>query len=583
MKIDFNKPVEQFFFAPGTDPGLSLTDWPKWLWRARPGANITGHAVGSYPDQRHEVEKHIFNYGRFRQFGEVVEVNCVPAVVEDALFTHSFASIKGRWFLNGAAGTRLRNRYAWKNEGSDEAVTAHFERIAETNPTLPPLTAHAWQDLPAVLECRNFFNYYHFTTETLCQLTTLCDIGHRGPVHIHAPVGKAAGFPLAFIETLFPELGGRVSLVQENRRYPRALTSWSMRHYLHHAPPHLMDPLEPMGPPSWLWQGRKANRGSQAILAMNGYDAALRRLNERAHRIVADHDASHLPRRFWITRDTTGPRKRAMKGEARMKKALRDFGFRAISFESLTPMEQISLVANAEMMAGYHGAGFANMLYAKPHTHVLEMGTWQTAIHRWADFMPHAHAAGCHYASFFADFNKNKPEEAPEITSEGLLPVAISDAGIETVCTHIQRVVSGPHFTGQEARVASRVAAADLAGNTALVDDLLARHPELTPQSPEMLVATANRAGHRADYPAAYKNLAAAYRLVPARPLILERLIALAIVIDRPRDLDVLIERHRAQFPDRSAEREAAAARKGARPAPGVPPGPSAGSTAADP
>ena len=551
MKINFNKPVEKFFFAPGTDPGLSLVTWPEWLWRERPGANITGHAVGTYPHQREEVEKHIFNYGRFRQFGEVAEVNSVPAVLEDALFTHSFASVKGRWFLNGAAGTRLRNRYAWKNEGSDEAVIAYFERIADTNPTLPPLVTEDWQDLPAALECRNFFNYYHFTTETLCQLTTLVDIGHRGPIHIHAPEGKAAGFPLAFIETLFPELNGRVSLVQENRRYPRALTSWSLRHYLHHAPPHLMDPLEPLGPKSWLWQGRRANRGSQSILAMNGYDAALRRLNARAHRIVADYDASHLPCRFWITRDTTGPRKRAMKGEERMKRALRQFDISAISFESLTPIEQIALVANAEIMVGYHGAGFANMLYAKPHTHVLEMGTWQTAIHRWADFMPHAHASGCHYASFFADFNKKNPEETPEITSEGLFPVAVSDAGINAVCAHVHRILTTPRITGREARVASRVAAADLARDDVLVDTLLEKHPHLIEGSPEMLVAKANRAGHRKDFAAAFENLGAAHVLAPDRPIIVERLVALARTLGRHDDADRLAARYRAAFPDR--------------------------------
>ncbi len=339
---------------------------------------------------------------------------------------------------------------------------------------------------------------------------------------------------MAFITALFPELTGRVHLVQKSRRYPRALTSWSLRHYLHHAPPHLMDPLEGLGRPSWLWQGRRASRGSQAILAMNGYDAALRRLNARARRIVADVDARHLPRRFWITRDVTGPRNRAMKGEAKMKKALRKFGFVAISFESLSPLEQIALVANADIMAGYHGAGFANMLYAGPQTHVLEMGTYQTALHRWADFMPHAHAAGCHYTSFFADFNKDAPEETPEVLSEGLLPVAISDAGIEAVCAHIEAILKAPRFTGAQARVVSRAAAHDLARDDAALDALLAQHADLVPQSPELLIAAANRAGHRADYEAAFGLLARANNLSPNRPLVLERLVALARATDRP-------------------------------------------------
>ncbi len=130
MKIDFQKSPEDFFFAPGTDPGLSLLEWPAWLWRTRPGGSVTGHAIGTYPHQREKVEQHIFNFGRFRQFGEVAEVNCIPAVLDDVQMTHSFASVQGRWFLNGAAGTRLRNRYAWKAEGSDDAVIDYFENVA---------------------------------------------------------------------------------------------------------------------------------------------------------------------------------------------------------------------------------------------------------------------------------------------------------------------------------------------------------------------------------------------------------------------------------------------------------------------
>jgi hypothetical protein len=120
---------------------------------------------------------------------------------------------------------------------------------------------------------------------------------------------------------------------------------------------------------------------------------------------------------------------------------LRLFGFDYVVFENLSPLDQIAIMANAEMMVSYHGAGFTNMLFAGPQTYVLELGTLQTAIYRWGDFTSLAHASGCRYISFFADFNKGDPLSSPSFDLDGIVPVALSDHGIAEVMTFIVAIL----------------------------------------------------------------------------------------------------------------------------------------------
>ena len=81
------------------------------------------------------------------------------------------------------------------------------------------------------------------------------------------------------------------------------------------------------------------------------------------------------------------------------------------------------------------------MLFAGPETYVLELGTLQTAIHRWGDFWGIAHAAGCRYISFFADFNQADPLAVPSFDLDGIVPVALSDQGVAEVMTFVVTVL----------------------------------------------------------------------------------------------------------------------------------------------
>ena len=52
-------------------------------------------------------------------------------------------------------------------------------------------------DTPFAVECRTTFNYYHFVTESLCQLCLVEETGLTGPIYLHFPNNAAKTRPFA--------------------------------------------------------------------------------------------------------------------------------------------------------------------------------------------------------------------------------------------------------------------------------------------------------------------------------------------------------------------------------------------------
>ncbi len=229
--------------------------------------------------------------------------------------------------------------------------------------------------LPFAVDCRNTFNYYHFLTESLCQLSTLDDIGPDRPVFMHFPnqIEKSRGFTQSFVDALYPELQGRVTFERAPKSYDRVLCAYNLMNSYYHYPDSLVPPVDPLISSRTLWKGKQALRSSQGVLAMNSADRNLYRLRERGLRAIEGKDFSHLPKRFWVGREASHARARSMEGEDELLEMLTMFGFQKVAFETLTPLEQVAIMANAEVMISYHGAGFANMLFANPKAHVLEL------------------------------------------------------------------------------------------------------------------------------------------------------------------------------------------------------------------
>lgn len=551
LKKDWNKPVERIFFNPGVDAGLALLCEPEWMWRPVRKGRISGAAAASYDHINQQIDAHIETHKSRRAFKSAIEFNTMTALIEDVSFDSSAMAVRGRWFLSGAGGTRLRHRFYWKNLDDrpdfDEKLDAHFARVRDKCPDRLPVMAAPAQPLDLVLDCRNFFNFYHFLTETLPQLCAIDDIPSLGRVRIHSASGDVRDFIRGWVDALFPELLGRVEYVESPATYERALSVLNTRHLYHQCNDAMMPDLDHLAPNSVHWAGRRAIRNSQAVLAMNAFDANLRRLRERALRLIAGMDTSHLPRRFWVGRDVQGKRDRSMKGEAKLVSALEARGFERVYFERLSPLEQVALMANAEVMMSYHGAGFANMIFAGPDTHCIELGTLQTALYRWGDFMPHAHVSGCRYTSLFCDFHQDDPSEIPALRSGNLVPVALGPKGMDLALNLVDAIAADPAPMPDD-QMRTVAALLNQAEDWAALRALLIAHPAIVSSDPDYLIMQGNCAEDAGDHEAAFDSLEKAWRLSMNRPFLLERLILLADQIGAGRAFRDLRDEHQERY-----------------------------------
>ena len=75
--------------------------------------------------------------------------------------------------------------------------------------------------------------------------------------------------------------------------------------------------------------------------------------------------------RLFVSREKA--RNRRIVNMEELTPILKAFGFEIVLAEDLTLEEQVRLFSQADVIAGPHGAGLTNMLFAKPHARVIEI------------------------------------------------------------------------------------------------------------------------------------------------------------------------------------------------------------------
>ena len=75
-------------------------------------------------------------------------------------------------------------------------------------------------------------------------------------------------------------------------------------------------------------------------------------------------------RRLYITRRTA---RRRVINESELEPILARYGFEVVEAENLSLAEQIQLFSQAEAIAGPHGAGLTNIVFAPPGCKVFEL------------------------------------------------------------------------------------------------------------------------------------------------------------------------------------------------------------------
>lgn len=492
--IDYSLDPERLFLDPISDPGISFLFNPPFIWRSRDPSLIEGFSVSEHEEVRTRTERFIRFTRQHKTFRKALEFISVPALLTDASFRKSHSLVSGKAVLNGASGFRLLNRFCWENELDDidpeDRLVDYFtqRRRANRDRPLPILSEPIPDNLDFAIECRNTFNYYHFLTESLCQLCVLDDLPFQGNVFFHFPNApeKTRAFTQTFIDTLFPELRGRVFFERAPKDYDRVLTSYNFINSYYHLPEEEFGTVDQLAPSEEMWKGAVATRSSQGVLSMNSIDSSLFRLRERALRAIEGQNFDHLPTRFYVGRNPNKARRRDMAGEEELVDLLGAFGFASVDFEDFSPLEQIALMARAEVMISAHGAGFTNMLFAKRDALIIEIGTLQTAIHRWGDFWPLANVAGCRYVSFFADYNKDDPLKDPRFGADGIVPPALGNHGLGVVMAFVAASLGYVPRLGRSEDVARLVSQLLRTKQVNAAAAMLSRHESMIPESVEL-------------------------------------------------------------------------------------------------
>ncbi|WJS84616.1 glycosyltransferase family 61 protein [Paracoccus sp. TOH] len=429
MKIDLARPPMSVFHMPGLHPGLSyLPPRPGWIMRPTEGARVRLFAESDDPALR-GAQQNAIDRQQQRALASVMEINCAPVLLEDATFRHGFAMIGERVWLNGAAGGRMRTRYDQKNPDEQRQSRLHDAfRRARRDADLPlPVWKELAEDLPIAIELKNGFNYYHFTVETLGCLAAFADDDSGQPINLHLPQDEVRDFIPGFIAAVFPGIADRVAFVTGRQSYERVRAHYSHRHYLYQTGDEriLAAIAEPGVDPRWADQLRSKSLQRKAVF-MASYDSSLRLLREHALRQLPGKLVEERPRLVWMGRDEAGDaRARGITGHKALLAELSARGFRVVAFEHLSPLEQIAQMQAADILIAPHGAGLANMVYARPGALVIEIGTRQTQLHRWGDFLPAAHVSRCRYDTVFADIaGLSDLGQVPPV-SEGLLGVHV--------------------------------------------------------------------------------------------------------------------------------------------------------------
>lgn len=428
------------FLAPGVDDGFMPVEPERSDLQPRyaPPAWLGAVVASSHPEQRLDLYRFIRNFRDNRTARQCVVFRSIPVVVEDLDYRGKIPSVSGRVLLAGASAMRVRMKLAKLHP--EDAIEADLEAQRVTGGAAARRLARQSglggdeRRLPFVIECRNFFNFYHFTTESLIYLQMYRDYGLQGEICMITSSRKPAkAFVQRAVRDFFPELAGRVRYLAGPVRFERAIIPFNTNHLYHQADARLIEDIEVkagFAAASSAGALRAPRMDHYKIIYNNSRDGYLDR-----HRAAVLRDlppeAADIGRRLYVGRRPGAGKDRALLGEEALRAMLRRHGFRGVYLEDLSPREQAGLCHSAEIFLSAHGAAFANMLYARPGAWFVELSHLQTARHRFGDFNMHAAVSGARHLHFFADHALGEGGGVPSMEDDGHAGISLSDAAID--------------------------------------------------------------------------------------------------------------------------------------------------------
>lgn len=437
MALDLRRPPVDVLHMPSIHTGMQYVGKrPEWLIRKANTADVRLHAASEHDELRKKQQS--MNQRLLQQLPVgAIEVRSCPVVLKDARFFSGLVALSERLWLNGASGGRARIKFQDQNreEWRANRVQGAMRRSRSSGRNSIGTCARAEADaLDVAIELKNGFNYYHFSTETLGSLSHFVEDETGRDFTLHLPRGDIKSFVRNFVTEIFPEIAERVRFEARPRRYDQVRSIYSHQHYLYLVDDLSINAAVTDGSIDASWSGFVRDPARMKLVAMQSYDTSLRKLRAAALTKAREGKTSGAGRLIWMGRDEGGAaRIRGLEGHEPLLEELMGRGFEQVAFEHLSPVGQVAAMNEADVVIAPHGAGLANMMYANSRTTVIEIGTRQTQLHRWGDFLKCAHVAGCRYDTVFADIKGvDEPGYVPPIAS-GLRGIRIGPRAIESI------------------------------------------------------------------------------------------------------------------------------------------------------
>lgn len=512
----------QDFFIPGLDPGFWLVGPEDLGPHVAPPVNVSSLILGSDVEQRIRTAEIMEGYHANRHWTAGAAFPTVLAVVEGLKVSGRHMTVGGKYLLNGEGGWRLRNAYIAAEDGRarDAALVDHMADRSFENRGPLPYWRDGFRDMDLVIETRNFFNFYHFTKETLPFLEMVDAYDLTGRIRICGPTKNIASFFGQEIAAWYPHLQDRIDCISGARNFGTALIGFNTRHFYYQCRDRLMPSIgnvaaEPVK--------RRAAIPTMAVQAINSFEAPLADMRARA---LAKLRPAAPHRRLYVRR--TSGRNRPLIGEAALIGRLVPMGFEVVAFEDHDVEGQARLVSEAEALVSIHGAGMTNMLYAPEGCLVVELSNLQTLLKRFGDFNPLAQVAGVQYCHVFADHDFPDKHAVPVISRDGHRGVDLSVPEVEILAAYILARLEPDRAAQALAICRALNDAGDMDALAAALDD----NAHAIAHDADAHVWRANVAGRTGDRAEVLRHLRRALVLAPARAPLLTRILTIAHDLD---------------------------------------------------
>lgn len=191
-------------------------------------------------------------------------------------------------------------------------------------------------------------------------------------------------------------------------------------------------------PPGRTWTGYDSTPHPVMILGLNSFDDSLLEFRNAVIALAKSKINRTWSRKIYVRRTENLARARVMTGEDLLVSKLEKRGFETVYFEDLSPLEQVKCANDARCVVMQHGAGMANMVFANNKAHFFELGTYQTGMARWSDFIPLSHVSQCHYHHIFLDMDFAAEDVDPVFKKDGLVAPRISGEDVDRILEAIK-------------------------------------------------------------------------------------------------------------------------------------------------